>query len=657
MKKMTMICMASLLLMAASCKKDKKTEMGEDKGFRATTEVQYGNGKTYMDGDQVKWSEGNAILVCSKTCTSGHKFIIDEIEEDGKKAVFFGDGGSPEGFYTAPYTAIYPYNATPNTIVLPATQTYVANGFDDNFNPMAALSSTEDLFFKNICGILELNLQGNCVVKSITISSENDVLCGTGTVDVAKLSGTEEEQQQALTLEGNCKSVTLNCGGIDINTATTFRIVVPAGTLGTTFNVVVTDKDGNEWTRTANSSSILIERSKISCLTATGIEPVIPVKPSAVTIMADCLFCTFTTGGSITVPEGSHNCEFGLVYIEEDDLGTLPTIENGTKVVAHALTDDAISGTKYFNVDLNELVEGKTYIVRAYGLIDGVTYSEETKEVKGEGIPHNVPTSWENGTNPHKFTVADGKKVYFSQANLYYAGNVFGFEPNEVTFGRVVEDAWNAYTDPTHVSHFFWSQNVSEAVAEDFDTEHGHSDAYIFTNSSTDASLPNPSFTANGQTGVWRTLTSDDWVALLGRSGKTGMGKVGNCTNGLIILPDDWTGCPAGLSFVPSDLDDTGSMDYSNNKYTYSQWSKMEEAGAIFLPAFGRRINGSQFCIEGPYIPFGLHGYYWSSNIYVGEDHFNFSYALRFVSSEEINGADKYSFGRASTMRLVRSAD
>ena len=639
MKKLTMICTAVLFLLSVSCKKDKKSEMGEDKGFSATTEVQAGNNKTHLDGTTVKWDENDAILVCSSTCTKGHKFIASAIDEnDGRIATFNGDGGSPAGFYSGSYSAIYPYNKTPNTVVLPATQSYVANGFALGANPMAAYSAeATELPFKNICGILELRLKStkSCSVKSIMITSENDLLCGTGTVDIAKLYGTEEEQQEALSLSEGGHSVTLNCGsGVDISSEEkVFRIVVPAGTLGSSFTVLLTDTEGNIWKRTASSTQNLIKRSRIIYLRDNNVEPYHPVVPSRVDLLAGCENCTYVIGGKVTVPS-EIACEFGFVFIENDGTGTEPDIDHGTKIVVHSLTDPAISGTQAFVADITGMVEGTNYYLRAFGrTADGVKYST-ILPVVGGNVPQPLPANWTNGTNPHEFTAANGAKIKFSQANMYWDGSAFGFEAHQ--FDCI--GTW----DDNHISHFFYSIYAQDAYRAEQLQDLSHIAGVLFTNNPSNEATPNPNLTVNGETGVWRALTSADWQALFNRNGgsKWGRAVIGGCTPGIVLLPDAWT-LPDGCSFSPG--------DYSSNTYNFLQWAKMEANGAVFFPAVGRRIKNSELT------ELGQVGYLWSST-YKYDRPF-FAYGLYIGVYTEVNPGDNWSASRGSSIRLVRSAN
>ena len=111
---------------------------------------------------------------------------------------------------------------------------------------------------------------------------------------------------------------------------------------------------------------------------------------------------------------------------------------------------------------------------------------------------------------------------------------------------------------------------------------------------------------------MWRTLTRAEWSYLLySRAASTINGvenaryalAVVNGINGFVLFPDNFT-MPSGMS-NPSGIN-TSSAPFNNNTYTASQWSQMEGAGCIFLPAAGGRI-GTEVGDVGTY------GVYWSS--------------------------------------------
>lgn len=102
--------------------------------------------------------------------------------------------------------------------------------------------------------------------------------------------------------------------------------------------------------------------------------------------------------------------------------------------------------------------------------------------------------------------------------------------------------------------------------------------------------------------GHWRTLSRDEWYYLLNTrpnaADKQAPGSI-DTIHGFILLPDAWT-MPEGCSFSP------GATGWETNSYSPSQWKKMEDGGAVFLPAAGYRYG------EGV-SDAGLSGYYWTS--------------------------------------------
>ena len=101
---------------------------------------------------------------------------------------------------------------------------------------------------------------------------------------------------------------------------------------------------------------------------------------------------------------------------------------------------------------------------------------------------------------------------------------------------------------------------------------------------------------------TWRTLTKDEWEYLLNK--RTDAKRLRshaqiNGINGFIFLPDDWV-CPENIEFVLE------AKRYSQQVFTTEQWEILEQSGAIFLPAAGRR-EGEKL------IDFNSHGNYWSS--------------------------------------------
>ena len=71
-----------------------------------------------------------------------------------------------------------------------------------------------------------------------------------------------------------------------------------------------------------------------------------------------------------------------------------------------------------------------------------------------------------------------------------------------------------------------------------------------------------------------------------------------NGVNGLILLPDNWT-CPAGVTFQ-SGFHSNYGVDYyaAYQTFTAGKWSKLEAAGAVFLPAAGLRLGTDMYDVQ-----------------------------------------------------------
>ena len=675
-KGFSMVCMAALLLSAASCKKETKEETEYEGGFTAKAEAQQNDSKVYLVGSglewNLEWNNDESIMVfnsggdepTSYKFTS-YKVCIDEANfkpdpEAGFSQSFYRNGG---------YTAYYPYDKMTNdegtvSFTMPATQTYtVCDGhvtFDRNAFPRAGKTDTpaaDDRFihFKNVCGLLKLQLYSTtlCQVQNISITSNTgEQLCGTGTV------GFDTDNNPTLSaLTGGGSTLMLDMGttgkpmSINADSPSAYYFVVPAGTLGTGFTVKVTETNGDMWTKTANAPANLIARSKITVLPKLPVATThTPVSPSEVTVTAGCSDdYVYNLGGSVTVPDdGEYTCEFGLVYSEINDEPTVADM----KVVAGTAT---FSETKTFSADITGLAAGTTYHVRAYAKIDDVAYSTGVRDIVGGDGPQ--PMTWTDGKSPMKFSINSTQTVCFSQGNLQYnatgssaeaasganVGGTWRFAEHQFDFiGAANAHAAQNYDDWIDLFGFGTSgYNHGATCYQPWSTSTENEDYYASSlyEQSDMADWGKAYSISNGGGSSWRTLTTGEWQYLINRTDDSGNllygeGKVGNCTPGLIILPDEWS-CPTGVPDVSR-----GKFSWSN-VYSYSEWAKMETAGAVFLPAAGYRSGTS---LENV----GSEGDYWSSSCKSTVN----SYYLYFDSGD-VNPGNSYSHRLGMSVRLV----
>jgi hypothetical protein len=148
----------------------------------------------------------------------------------------------------------------------------------------------------------------------------------------------------------------------------------------------------------------------------------------------------------------------------------------------------------------------------------------------------------------------------------------------------------------------------------------------------------------------------DEWVYVISRRENAealfALGVVNN-EAGMILLPDNWVQ-PEGVNFVPSMTKglyrvegknffrNTTSKSYFDNIYNADQWSLMQQAGAVFLPAGGYR---SQQLLQD----LGFVGYYWSSTSCRESDAEHLMFHWSRVNSSNFNSA---SFGYS--VRMVK---
>ncbi len=135
------------------------------------------------------------------------------------------------------------------------------------------------------------------------------------------------------------------------------------------------------------------------------------------------------------------------------------------------------------------------------------------------------------------FTVsAEGKKVFFSKGNLYWDGNSHKFEDRQ--YNQNISG---------HKSTFYWSNKEEYSRGSEWNLDVNAPIAF-FTNA--DEVTANLSFTANGQTGLWRTLSKDEWTYLIKRDNGIGEATIGG-VKGVMIFPDEYSGQTNGLTSIP----------------------------------------------------------------------------------------------------------
>ena len=304
-----------------------------------------------------------------------------------------------------------------------------------------------------------------------------------------------------------------------------------------------------------------------------------------------------TCGGNVTDDGGLTITARGVCW----STSQYPTIND-----SHS-TDGTGTGT--FTSSLSNLNSVTTYYVRAYATNSkGTSYGEPVSLTTLYVVPERA------------FSVSDYSGVYFSQGNLQYQAstNTWRFAENQYD---CIGDA-NSNISSTYsgwIDLYGWGTsgyNHGAVCYQPYSTSQTYSDYYAYGNASynlydqTGKADWGYNAISNGgnTTNMWRTLTSDEWVYVFNtRSTASGIryakARV-NGVNGVILLPDDWNTSTYSLNST-----NTSNASFTTNTISAANWSILENAGAVFLPAAGFR-NGTSVSNVGS------HGYYWSASRY-----------------------------------------
>ncbi len=232
------------------------------------------------------------------------------------------------------------------------------------------------------------------------------------------------------------------------------------------------------------------------------------------------------------------------------------------------------------------------FIQKSEGSAEGITFNPEYLEGADGGNSDGVADAM--GTLPGYFSVSATQQIQFSKGNLQYQASTDTWRFAENQYDTIC--ALNANISATYdgwIDLFGWGTGNNPTISTK-----DNNDYSTFVDWGTNA-ISNGGNEAN----LWRTLTMDEWVYLFetraNASALYGQATVNGIT-GMIILPDDWQSV-VGITFT------SGTGDYRQNKYTLEQWSSLESAGAVFLPAAGSRYGTNVNYV-------GSNGYSWSSS-------------------------------------------
>jgi len=262
------------------------------------------------------------------------------------------------------------------------------------------------------------------------------------------------------------------------------------------------------------------------------------------------------------------------------------------------------------------------------------------RETESEGDTSNTEETMpeQEGLLQGEFSVAEGRKVRFSQGNLQYQAStgIWKFAESQLEYvgegnRNRAEDysgwidlfpwgtsGWNSGArcympwddgDPDHTGCTSGADFVPDGnYAADLTGEYANADWGVY----------NAISNGGNQAGMWRTLTIEEWEYLLRHRSASTIGETENARfarinidglNGLMLFPNNFN-MPDGIT-VPQDInvatfvciDEPG---FTNNTYTAGEWQRLENAGAVFLVASCSRSSTSV-------VTNNEYGAYWSA--------------------------------------------
>jgi len=443
-------------------------------------------------------------------------------------------------------------------------------------------------------------------VAFMSCSSQDDVLTPAGqtyTMSVTAQKGGDETR--ALNLDGTTLNATWTEGDVVkvYNSASTELGELTAQTAGksTTLSGTLDELPSNDETLTLKYLSPSYSQQDG---TLTGAD-------NSIDKVCDYATATVTatvSGTNVTTGAAAFQNQQTVVKftLKDKDGNALPS--NPTAFTINDGTDDIVKLTDIPAESYSANGEGVLYVaipgftgktITLTATVGSDTYTCTTSEAKtlengkyyGVTAQMTKQAAAPEGALNGEFSVSATKKVKFSKGNLRYASGTWSFFDNQYDYYTSYSaDAWDKFGWSTSATTY--GMNTSEDSGD-------YSGDFVDWGSNSDLQ------TALG-TG-WFTLSSAEWTYLF-KTRTNAASKYGYATvagkAGIIIVPDDFTDPMKNNgsgAFVGSTT--TG---WTANVYSAENWSAMETAGCVFLPAAGRR-NGSSVSNSGTV------GGYWSA--------------------------------------------
>lgn len=232
------------------------------------------------------------------------------------------------------------------------------------------------------------------------------------------------------------------------------------------------------------------------------------------------------------------------------------------------------------------------------------------------------------------FSVSDTKQVYFSQGNLQYqaSSTTWRFAENQWDFvgesNANISQTYNGWIDLLGWGTSGYNHGATCYQPWSTSGEDNHYFAYggywyNLCDKTGKADWGYNSISNGGNTeNLWRTLTNDEWDFVFNNrntiSGIRFAKAIVNGVNGTIVLPDNWNN-----NIIEMNNANSNNASFDSNTISSSQWTIIEDEGAVFLPAAGHRASTNLYSL-------GIVGSYWSAMHEVDPYDHDYVYSFNF---------------------------
>jgi hypothetical protein len=232
-----------------------------------------------------------------------------------------------------------------------------------------------------------------------------------------------------------------------------------------------------------------------------------------------------------------------------------------------------------------------------------------------------------NGASRALFSVSDSRQVHFSRGNLQYQASTGGwrFAPKQYdccgTDNESIGEDYDGWIDLLSWGTSGWSGGVRayqpSLIITGFEADKYYiigddpGNGLVGQYANADWGVYNAISNGGNKAGMWRTLTSDEWVYVFEkRSGSRFCKAQIEGSNGMILLPDGWD----NKVFTLKNINGKGG-NWTDNTIDASTWTNtLEPAGVVFLPTTGKRTIANMNTYWDIHLDLDEnYGLYWST--------------------------------------------